>query len=166
MILDDEVFPARALRDGFAHFPTGVTVLAAIWEGSPVGLLASSFTPVSLEPPLVSVCLARKSTTWPKLRALRRIGLSVLAEHHGAVARSLGSVSSAHRFTSVDWEQTDTGAVFVRDCGLRLDIALVEEVEAGDHVIALLRVMRMAASAAVSLLIFYGSAFRRLDRTG
>src|ERR1700728_3567620 len=146
--------PARALRDGFARFPTGVTVLAAILEEAPIGIAASSFASVSLDPPLVSVCLARKSTTWPKLRTLCRIGLSVLAEHHGAVARSLGSASSTCRFASVDLEQTDTGAVFVRGCGLRLDTALFDEVGAGDHIIALLRVMRMSTSTAVLPLVY------------
>lgn len=165
MTFHDGDIPARVLRQGFACFPTGVTVLCAMLAGGPIGIAASSFTPVSLEPPLVSVCLARKSTTWPKLRTLRRIGLSVLAEHHGPVARSLGAASSTHRFTSVDWEHTDTGAVFVRDCGLRLETTLFDEVEAGDHIIALLRVMRMSTSTAVSPLIYYGSSFRRLDRT-
>ena len=52
------------LRRVFGAFPTGVTAIAALVDGSPVGLAASSFTSVSLDPPLVSVCLAHASSTW------------------------------------------------------------------------------------------------------
>jgi flavin reductase (DIM6/NTAB) family NADH-FMN oxidoreductase RutF len=62
-----------ALRQAFAAFPSGVVAVAAEVAGRPVGLAASSFTSVSLDPPLVSVSIACSSTTWPVLRKAARI---------------------------------------------------------------------------------------------
>ena len=77
------------LRQAFGVFPTGVVALAAEIDGVPLGLAASSFTSVSLDPPLVSVSVARTSKTWPDLRGARHFGVTVLADHHGAVCRQL-----------------------------------------------------------------------------
>ena len=61
------------LRRVFAAYPTGVAAIAALVEGTPAGIAASSFVSVSLDPPLVSVCVAHTSTTWPTLRNARRL---------------------------------------------------------------------------------------------
>jgi flavin reductase (DIM6/NTAB) family NADH-FMN oxidoreductase RutF len=84
-----DTLTAGALRRAFAMFPSGVTAVCATVEGRPVGLAASSFTSVSLDPPLVSVCIAHTSSTWPLLRAAGRVGVSVLAEGHASIARQL-----------------------------------------------------------------------------
>jgi len=66
------------LRRVYGAYPTGVAVVAGLVDGRPAGIAASSFVPVSLDPPLVSVCVAHTSTTWPLLGGLPRIGISVL----------------------------------------------------------------------------------------
>lgn len=59
---------ATLLRRAFGCFPTGVAAVCAVAETGPVGMAVSSFTSVSLEPPLLSVCMQNSSTTWPTLR--------------------------------------------------------------------------------------------------
>src|SRR5262245_15268705 len=80
--------PAR-LRRAFGIFPSGVVAVAAAVDGVLTGLAASSFTSVSLEPPLVSFSVANASKTWPDLRRATRLGVTVLAGHHGGLARQL-----------------------------------------------------------------------------
>ena len=150
-----------ALRRAFASFPSGITAVAAINDGRPCGLAASSFTSVSLDPPLVSVCIARASGTWPKLRMAPRIGLSVLAQEHGRVARSLAA-KGTDRFAEICWERTPHGAVFVRGSALWLDCVRYDELPAGDHVIVLLRITQVWTYPEVSPLVFHGSQFRQL----
>ena len=65
---------ADVLRHAFGLFPSGVTAVCGIVDGHPAGLAASSFTSVSLDPPLVSVCIAHTSSTWPILRQCRWLG--------------------------------------------------------------------------------------------
>jgi flavin reductase (DIM6/NTAB) family NADH-FMN oxidoreductase RutF len=149
------------LRGAFARFPSGIAAVAAMDRDTPVGLAASSFTSVSLRPALASVCIARTSTTWPHLRRAPHIGLSVLAEQHGRVARALAA-KGIDRFAGVEWARTDDGAVFVHDSCLWLDTHLEREIPAGDHEIVLLRVDAVWTYPDVEPLVFYGSGFRGL----
>ena len=68
MTMQSALEPLR-LRRVFGSFPTGVTVVAALVDGKPTGLAANSFVSVSLDPPMVSLCVAHTSTTWPVLGA-------------------------------------------------------------------------------------------------
>lgn len=149
------------LRAAFAAFPSGIAAVAGMRDGRPEGISASSFTSVSLEPPLVSVCVAHTSTTWPSLRTLPRLGLSILAETHGPVARALAA-KGIDRFAEVSWEQTDEGAVFVHGSALWLDTTIYQEIPAGDHLIALLQIRKIWSYPDVFPLVFHGSQFRRL----
>jgi flavin reductase (DIM6/NTAB) family NADH-FMN oxidoreductase RutF len=105
------------LRRVFATFPTGVAAVAAVVGGEPAGLAANSFVSVSLDPPLVSVCIAHTSTTWPTLRSADRLGISVLGDHQESVSRQLSSRDSA-RFAGLSWRVTD-GSTYrqLRICG-------------------------------------------------
>jgi flavin reductase (DIM6/NTAB) family NADH-FMN oxidoreductase RutF len=160
-----EVPPVEAdgavLRRAFGCFPSGVTAVCAIIGDEPVGMAASSFTTVSLEPPLVSVCVQETSATWPKLREQPRLGLSILAEAHGAACMTL-SRKVGDRFDGVEWEASPGGGVFVHGSAAWLECSLSGEFVAGDHTIALLQVHALHADPLTPPLIFHGSRFRRL----
>lgn len=151
----------RALRNAFSCFPSGVAAICALRDGRPVGMAASSFTSVSLDPPLASVCIARASKTWPTLREAPYIGLSVLAGHHEPVATSLSSQKN-DRFEDVAWEATAGGAVLVHGSTLWLECRLEETLPAGDHEIVLLRILGFRGDPSVEPLVFHASSYRRL----
>src|SRR6476659_4553046 len=100
-----------SLREAFGHFPAGVIAIAAEVEGVRVGLAASTFVPVSLDPPLVSFCVQNTSETWPKLRDLPNLGISLLGELHDAAARSLAA-RTGDRFAGLETHARESGAVF------------------------------------------------------
>ncbi|WP_439380872.1 flavin reductase family protein [Amycolatopsis lexingtonensis] len=147
------------LREAFGCFPSGVTAVCALIDGVPHGMAASSFTSVSLAPPLVSLCIQRTSATWPRLRG-RRLGLSVLAEGQDDACRRL-SARQGDRFHGVPWQPGADGSVFITGSSAWLACSLAEEVPAGDHVIALLRIHGLH-TAETPPLVFHGSRFRRL----
>lgn len=151
----------EVLRRSFAHYPSGVTAICALLDGEPVGMAASSFASVSLDPPLVSVCMAHTSETWPKLRSAERLGVSVLSHHHGAVARALAA-KTGDRFASVDWVADSQGSVFIGEATLWLDCTLSDQVRAGDHDIVILNVERVASNPDIAPIVFHGSTFRAL----
>jgi flavin reductase (DIM6/NTAB) family NADH-FMN oxidoreductase RutF len=150
------------LRQLFGCFPSGVTAVCGLVGAEPVGMVASSFTSVSLDPPLVSVCMANTSTTWPRLRTLDRLGLSVLGAEHGAACRQLAAVGGADRFAGIEVDLTEAGAVLIRGAAAWLECALVDEVPAGDHSIVLLRIEDAHYDPGTPPLVFHGSRFRRL----
>ena len=154
------------LRRVFAAYPTGVAALAALVDGAPRGIAASSFVPVSLNPPLVSICVAQTSTTWPVLRAAPRLGISVLAAHQERAGRQLGA-RDGERFAALPWTATAAGAVRICGASAWLDCTLEREIPAGDHDIVLLRIRDLALAAGdVPPLIFHGSTYRRLQPGG
>jgi flavin reductase (DIM6/NTAB) family NADH-FMN oxidoreductase RutF len=156
--MSNSQFSDDALRKAFSFFPSGVTAICAYIDDEPVGMAASSFTSVSLQPPLVSVCIARSSETWARLRLTEQIGISVLASHHDLVCRQLAA-KSGNRFADVDWYLSPEGVVRIEGAALHLDVSLHSELPGGDHDIALFRVERFEAEPEVPPLVFHRSRF-------
>ncbi len=158
---NQDLDPIR-LRAAFGVFPTGVVAVAAKVDGMLIGLAASSFTSVSLEPPLVSVSVATTSKTWPELRRAEHLGLTVLAEGHGELCRQLaGPVDS--RFDGVAFTLSEDGAVTLDEGLAQFDCTIYREVEAGDHVIVLLQLHSVDHAAEGQPLVFHRSGFGRLQ---
>ncbi|RZU53920.1 flavin reductase (DIM6/NTAB) family NADH-FMN oxidoreductase RutF [Krasilnikovia cinnamomea] len=152
------------LREVFGIFPSGVVAVAAVVDGVPVGLAASSFTSVSLDPPLVSFSIANASKTWPDLRRAVHLGVTILADHHSAVARQLAG-APAGRFDGLSLTASPLGAVTLDDGLAHFETTIYREVLAGDHTIVLLRLLaaRHAGLGDPSPLVFHRSRFGRLQ---
>lgn len=157
----------RALRDAFGRFPSGVVSVCARPGGdvaaAPVGMAVSSFTSVSLDPPLVLVCVDNASSTWPKLRDAQRLGVSVLGEAHDATARQLAS-RTADRFAGLELVDGEGGALFVGGAAAWLECSLESELPGGDHVVVLLRVHAHRVLE-TGPLVFHGSTFTTVAPT-
>ncbi|HEX7322939.1 MAG TPA: flavin reductase family protein [Mycobacterium sp.] len=152
---------ASSLREAFGHFPSGVVAVAAEVDRVRVGLAASTFVPVSLEPPLVSFCVQNTSTTWPKLQTAPVLGISVLGETHDGAARTLAA-RTGDRFAGLETVSNDNGAVFVKDTSVWLESEVEQLVPAGDHTIVVLRVSDVRVDPLVAPIVFHRSMFRRL----
>lgn len=157
----DSLIDGLSLRRGLAQFPTGVVALCAQGPSGPVGMAVNSFTSVSLDPPLVSVCMARTSRTWRILADMPRIGISVLGLGHGPICRQLAA-REGDRFAGVDWQGSDSGAVFINGSALWLDSSVDAVHDGGDHVVVILRVMALTEFPEVRPLVFHQSQFREL----
>lgn len=160
---NQDLDPQR-LRQAFGVFPTGVVAVAAEVDGVVTGLAASSFTSVSLDPPLVSFSVAKTSKTWPDLRRAGHLGVTVLAGHHGEVCRQLAGPVE-HRFDGIAVTAGEGGAVTLDEGLARFDCTIYREVEAGDHLMVLLQLHAVSHSAdmdAGNPLVFHRSGFGRL----
>ena len=151
----------KTLRRAFGAYPSGVVAVAAQVGDRKVGIAASSFTSVSLEPALVSFSIANSSSTWPALRGAGHLGLSVLADHHGEVCRQLAGPAD-NRFDGLEVRVTEGGAVLLVDAVATFDCTIHRQVEAGDHTIVLLQLHAVEDPGALSPLVFHRSAFGRL----
>jgi flavin reductase (DIM6/NTAB) family NADH-FMN oxidoreductase RutF len=154
----------QRLRQVFGVFPSGVVAVAAQVDGARVGLAASSFTTVSLDPPLVSFSVATTSRTWPTLRRAGHLGVTVLADHHDLACRQLvGPVE--HRFDGLEVTTSDDGAVTLDDGLARFHCTINQEVEAGDHLLVLLSVHAVEHADTSQPLVFHRSAFSSISRS-
>jgi flavin reductase (DIM6/NTAB) family NADH-FMN oxidoreductase RutF len=131
----------RELRRAFGAFPTGVTIVATRdGQGEPVGFTANSFTSVSLDPPLLLVCIAASASSYAAFREAGRFGVSVL----GAAQREASTVFAtrgADKFASVGWAPRRTGAPLIEGAVAWFDCETDRIVPAGDHAILLGRVV-------------------------
>lgn len=150
-----------SLREAFARHPSGVVAVCAEVDGVALCLIASSFVPVSLDPPLVSFCVQWTSTTWPVLSGAARLGVSVLGESHAAVVRQLSGPGET-RFDGVGTTTMADGAVFLDDSALWLSCSLESVLPAGDHGIVVLRLHGRSVHPQVQPLVFAGAGFHRL----
>ncbi|MBY6410290.1 flavin reductase family protein [Rhodococcus sp. BP-252] len=153
------------LRRLYGRYPTGVAAICALDEdGSPVGIVATSFTPVSMQPALVSICIQHTSTTWPRLAGTSALGVSVLATDQEAASRQLAA-KNVDRFAGTSWFTDDSDAVFLTGAAAWLECTISTSVTAGDHDVVLLEVHHSAADDSAEPLVFHGSIFRSLAAT-
>jgi flavin reductase (DIM6/NTAB) family NADH-FMN oxidoreductase RutF len=160
-LMSDTDLTPTTLREAFGHFPSGVIAIAAEVDGTRIGLAASTFVPVSLDPPLVSFCVQNTSETWPKLKDLPSLGISVLGEAHDDAARTLAA-KTGDRFAGLETVSRKSGAVFVSGTSVWLESVIEQLVPAGDHTIVILRVSHITVHADVPPIVFHRSTFRRL----
>lgn len=143
----------RLYRNVLSHYPTGVVVVCAQTPAGPEGMACNSFTSVSLDPPLVAICPAKTSTTWPKLRDAGRFCISVLAAHHEPLSR-LFARREIDRFAGTAVIDRPSGPG-ISDAAAWLDCALEAEHDAGDHSIAVARVQSLEMRTGAPALIFF-----------
>ncbi|MGW1026458.1 flavin reductase family protein [Streptomyces sp. NPDC002577] len=152
-----EIDPAH-FRRVLGGYPTGVAVVTAMHEGAPVGMAVGSFTSVSLSPALVGFFPDSSSTTWPRIREAGAFCVNVLGEDHQDVCR-LFATRGADKFGSLGWQPGASGAPVLDDALSWIDCRLERVHEAGDHFLALGRVVDLGAQQAGGPLIFYRGSY-------
>ena len=150
-------------RHVLSHFASGVTVVTT-WDadGRPAGLTASAFTSVSLEPPLILVCVDHKAQSYPALRASGRFAVNILAFEHEALSRRFAS-TSADKFDGVTYRPGPLGLPLLPEALAHLECRTVHAYPGGDHTIFVGEVESAQAHEGEPLLYFRG-LYTRLDQ--
>ena len=128
----------RALRDTMGQFATGVVVVAAVDAGELAGFAAQSFVSLSLEPPLIAICPAKTSTSWPRVRAARRFSASMLASDQ---AEASNGFARAGQVADVRWRKDGHGVPVLEGALAYVAAELAAEHDAGDHTVAVAKVL-------------------------
>jgi flavin reductase (DIM6/NTAB) family NADH-FMN oxidoreductase RutF len=149
----------RALRDAFGAFLTGVTVVTANdAAGNPVGFTANSFASVSLEPPLLLVCLARTSRNFETMTKAPGFAVNILSEGQKDVSNTFARPVE-DRFAAVKWEKGPHGSPVFLDVAAWFDCSTESVVDGGDHVILIGRIENFENGNANGLGYARGSYF-------
>lgn len=124
-----------AFRRALGAFPTGVTVVSTVQpDGTPRGFTANSFSSVSLDPPLILVCIARTASSYPVFSDTRHFAVSILAEHQKDVSRLFAS-KTVDKFKVSQWRREATGSPVIEEAAAWFDCRSHNVVDAGDHII-------------------------------
>ncbi|MGV0815579.1 flavin reductase family protein [Mycolicibacterium boenickei] len=154
------------MRAVLGHFCTGIAVITGHEGKRPVGFTCQSVTSVSLDPPYVSFCPSRRSSTWPSIRASGRMCINILADNQEPVCAQFAR-SGEDKFAGIDWAPAANGAPQLRGTLATIEADLEFEHDAGDHTIAVVHVTRLTTHGGSPLLFYRGDyggfADRRLD---
>ena len=151
----------QALRGVLGRFATGVTIITCLDEGGQrVGLTANSFNALSLDPPLVLWSLRRVSPSVAAFRAARHFAINILAESQVELSRRFASPST-DKFADGLWIAGEGGAPVLGGAAAVLECVRTAAQDAGDHVLFIGQVLRLADLAAPPLL-FHGGHYHML----
>jgi len=151
-----------ALRAALGRFATGVTIITCRdGAGAKVGLTANSFASLSLEPPLVLWSLRKVSASLPAFEAAGHFAINVLAETQVELSRRFASPAVADKFADGLWADGLGQAPVLAGCAAVFECATEARHDAGDHVLFIGRVLRLA-DLSVAPLLFQGGHYRML----
>lgn len=137
-------FSEADFRRAMGQFCTGVVIVSGTSNGEPVGFTAQSFVSLSLDPPLVGICPARSSQSWPRVRESGHFGINILGADQkglcGTFARSGGD-----KFGGLVWAPSSLGSPILEGVLSFIDCKLEAEHDAGDHTFVVGRVINLQA---------------------
>lgn len=143
--------PPEALKAATGAFPTGVAVVTTRVAGAPVGMTVSSFTSVSLDPPLVLVCLARTAAALPAFKVGTPMGINILAAHQEELAMAFVRPFD-ERFRGVPVQHGPNDVPLLEDAASWMSGHVARIYEGGDHLIVVCRLHAAHASGRTPLL--------------
>jgi len=132
-------FDGRAYRKALGTFVTGVTVVTTLDGDVPRGFTANSFTSVSLNPPLVLVCVDRKINSFPAFSRTSSFAVNVLADDQRSTANLFAS-KEQDKFRTIEWTRSAAGSPIIAGTSAWFDCTVYERYDCGDHEILVGRV--------------------------
>lgn len=156
-------FDSRRYRDVVGQFPSGVTVITTQGADGPVGFTCQSFYSVSIDPPLVSFSIARTSRSLVAVRRYGRVVINFLSSGQQQLSAQFAR-SGTDKWQGVGWEPAqDNGAPVLESVAGWVAGSVEREIEAGDHLIFLVRVTAVHTAPEVEPLVFHRGSYRGLE---
>jgi flavin reductase (DIM6/NTAB) family NADH-FMN oxidoreductase RutF len=155
---------AALFRQLLGRFATGVTVLTTRDQaGMPVGMTASSLAAVSLDPPLVSVCVDVTADMHQALSASGTFVINVLAADQEELSRRFADAPPEQRFSGIGWRETEDGRIVLTGALAHIECERFADFPLGDHTLFVGRVIGGTATEGDPLLYYRGryGALRR-----
>jgi len=149
----------RALRSCFGRFATGVTVVTTRGlDGRPVGLTANSFASVSLEPPLLSWNLSKRSPSRAVFEQAEWFAINVLASDQLALSQRFATPAE-DKFAGLMWREGIGGVPLLEGCIARFECSAAHRFEAGDHVIFVGQIVEFGHHEDADPLLFFAGRY-------
>ncbi|HYW47278.1 MAG TPA: flavin reductase family protein [Bryobacteraceae bacterium] len=151
----------EAFKRACGRFATGVTIASVLdGQGTPQGLTVSSFTAVSLDPPLVSICLGHAVASIDLFRAARYFGVNVLRADQRDLSQRFAR-KGHERFDGLAWERGASGVPLLAGVLAAMECETEQRIRAGDHDIFVARMVHAHVGEG-DPLIHFASRYRRL----
>jgi flavin reductase (DIM6/NTAB) family NADH-FMN oxidoreductase RutF len=150
-------------RDVISHFASGVTVITALHDGREYGTTASAVTSLSLEPPMLLVCMNKQSETGRAVAQSKRFGVNILGVSQVDLAERFAR-KGGDKFDGVPVTPGKWGEPLFDEALATLECRVAEETTGGTHYVFLAEVENGSARGGTPLAYFKGE-FGRLELT-
>ena len=148
---------SRNLRQALGSFPTGVTVVSCLDKNNnPLGFTANSFTSVSLDPQLISICIDKESFNIDTFSITEHFAVSILSESQQSISTTFATPNE-ERFKDIDWRSEDTGSPIISNAVAWFDCKTEQVVDAGDHLILIGKIISFDSSPKTPLMYLRGN---------
>ncbi|HUF31505.1 MAG TPA: flavin reductase family protein [Gemmatimonadaceae bacterium] len=151
-------------RSVLGRFASGVTVMTVRDRDTDHGMTASAFCSLSLDPPLVLVCIDRTTRMHERLQSAEHFAVNLLAADQEMISRRFAEPPDDSRFEGVGFTRGTTGAPLLTDALAHLECELVKRYPGGDHTIIVGRVVGAAAAGDARPLLYYRGGYAELER--
>jgi 3-hydroxy-9,10-secoandrosta-1,3,5(10)-triene-9,17-dione monooxygenase reductase component len=155
------MFRTEDMRAVLGHFASGVVVVTATHESEPLGFTCQSFASLSLDPPLVILCPAHTSTTWPRIRRVGSFCVNILAEDQEQLSRRFAR-SGPDKYQGSKWILAPSGSPVFEGIVAWVDCSLRDEFDGGDHTVVVGAVHALEAHADRQPLLYHRGAYKRI----
>lgn len=153
---------SELVRRAFGRFATGVTIVTTVApDGRNVGMTASSFNSVSLDPPMVLWSAGTQAAEYPVFAECRKFAVHVLSESQTELSNRFAT-PGIEKFEGIDWLLSSKDLPVISGCPLCLQCETVACHDASDHKILIGRVIDVDLNSEDSPLLYYGSAYHKL----
>ena len=147
----------RNLRQALGSFPTGVTVVSCLDKNkNPLGFTANSFTSVSLDPKLISICIDKESFNIDSFSITKHFAVSVLSENQQSIS-TIFATPHEDRFKNIDWSTEETGSPIISGAVAWFDCNTQQVVDAGDHLILIGNIIAFDSTPKTPLMYLRGN---------
>ena len=151
---------AREIRNVMGHFATGVTVITTKdTTGKPFGLTVNSFTSLSLNPPLVVVCVDKTVDCYSCFDDSKVFAVNVLNEDQEELSRRFAT-KGIEKFEGIPWRMGENGSPLLDGVIGAIECKVAHSYEGGDHTIFLGEISSATANGDRPLLFFKGNYHR------
>lgn len=140
MMTPSSTVDAETIRDVHRQFVTGVTVVTTVDGDTPRGLAVNAFCSVSLEPPLVLVCVQATSATYPTLFRARHCAVNILAADQLPVLEVFAA-KGTDKFATIDWYPGIHGSPIIDGSAASIEVEIGERLRAASHTVFIGRVV-------------------------
>lgn len=159
MPLDSDQF-----RSVLGRFATGVTVITTRdAQGHDFGMTVSAFSSLSLEPPLVMLCVDRSASMLGALGESAWIAVNILSASQEALSRRFSNLDADSRFDGIGFSRARSGAPILDDVLAHLECEVIQRIDGGDHVIFVGKV-HSAETRDERPLLYYRGGYAQLER--
>jgi flavin reductase (DIM6/NTAB) family NADH-FMN oxidoreductase RutF len=156
MSSDRRPVTADEFRQACGRFATGVAVATALdAQSAPHGLTVSSFTSVSLDPPLILICVGHAVTCIDVFRTAKYFGVNVLEKGQREISEKFAR-KGEDRFTGTPWGPGETGVPMIPGAIAQMELEVFQRIPSGDHDIFVGRMVRAVVADGDPLLYFAG----------